>query len=203
MNPYVPFQLNEIAALKSIKTWRNSRVRIFGKIGQSIQTTPDSEVELRYFHSVGEEIQSTIIINISLISDIFYSKFNEGSVTQILGDLQTFDKNVEGVHYLFLVSSHIIRNFSVVSPDLYHQASTLQSIACPKELFMNASNDITSQEEEETLFDDKSTYPSNKYIRKLSQSKEASEEKGEPSKKPQKETSKSNDSSVDMFEDSD
>ena len=202
MNPYVPFQLNEIAALTSIRTWSNSRVRIFGKVGQSIQTTPNSDVELRYFHSVGEEIQSTVIINISLISDIFYTKYIEGSVAQILGDHQTFDTKVEGVHYPFLVSAHIIRDFSVVNPDLYHQASTLQSVACPKEFYMKESNDLTSQEED-MLFEDKSPSPCSKYIRKLSHSKKAADEKGEPCKTPQKEPSKSNDSSVDIFEDSD
>ena len=199
MNPYVPFQLNEIAALKSIKTWSNSRVRIFGKIGQSIHATSESELDLRYYHSVGEEILSTIIVDFSLILDTFNTKFNEGSVTQILGDLQNFEKDVEDVNYSFMVSAHIIRDFSSVDPELYHQASTIQSMACPKEFFMKSCKDINTQEDE--TFEDNSPAQLNKHFKKHSRNEDNPNEKGEPSKHPISENIKSNDSSVDMFDD--
>ena len=200
MNPYVPFQLNEISVLKSLKTWNNSRVRIFGKVGQSIQNFLENDLELRYIHSVGEEIQSTIIVNFSLISDIFNSKFNEGNVVQILGDLHSFEKKVDGIIRPLIVSAHIIRDFSLVDPDLYHRASTIQSIACPKEFFMKASNANASQED--TSFEGNSSSPSFKYIRTSSQSADDSDAKGEPCKNPTIDKVESNDSSVDMFEDS-
>ena len=200
MNPYVPFQLNEIAALKSIKAWSNSRVRIFGKIGQSIHGTPESELDLRYFHSVGEEILSTILVDFSLISDTFNTKFKEGSVTQILGELQNFEKDVEEVNYSFIATAHIIRDFSSVDPDLYHQASTIQSMACPKEFFMKPCIDINTQDEE--TFENNSPLQFNKHFKKHSPNEDSPNEKGEPSKHPISENTKSNNSSVDMFDDS-
>ena len=71
MNPYIPFQLCEIAVLKSVKNWSNTRVRIFGKVGKRICVTLKTDLELRYFHSIGEETISNIAVNFGLISDRF------------------------------------------------------------------------------------------------------------------------------------
>ena len=99
MNPYIPFELDELTVLKSVKNWTNTRVRVFGKVGQSIYQPSGSALELRYFHSVGEEKPSNIIVDFSLISEIFNSNFDEGSVVQILGELQIFDKTIEEIRY--------------------------------------------------------------------------------------------------------
>ena len=203
MNPYIPFQISEIAALKSVENWTNSRVRIFGKVGQSIYTPPESELELSYLHSVGEEITTHVVVNFSLISDTFHSNFQEGSIVQILGDLQPFESTIGEIKYLFIVTSHIIRDFARVDPALYHQASTLQSIACPKQFFMGDSRNTNTEENEDfrsseyELDNCKKPKLSGSIISDSINNEEA---KGEPSKTAD---DCDNDSSIDMFADSD
>ena len=204
MNPYIPFQISEIAALKSVENWTNSRARIFGKVGQSIYTPPESELELRYLHSIGEEITSHVVVNFSLISETFNSNFQEGSILQILGDLQPFESTIGEIKYLFIVTSHIIRDFARVDPALYHQASTLQSIACPKQFFMGDSRNINTEENED-FRSSEYEFDINCKKSKLSGSKisefiNKEEAKGEPSKTVD---NCENDSSIDMFADSD
>jgi hypothetical protein len=205
MNPYIPFQLNEITVIKSVENWTNSRVRIFGKVGQSIYTPPESELELRYLHSVGEEIASHAIANFGLISETVNRNFHEGSIVQILGDLQPFESTIEEIKYLFIVTAHIIRDFDRVDPALYHQASTQQTIACPRTFFMRDSRNTNAEENEDILASEHKLYVDSKKT-KLNTSKSSkcvnnkADTKGEPSKKVD---NCDNDSSTDMFADSD
>ena len=204
MNPYIPFQINEIAVLKSVKNWSSSRVRIFGKIGKSISIKTENDLELRYFHSVGEEIKSNIIVNFGLISEIFAKNFDEGSVVQILGDLQPFENTIEKILYSFIISAHIIRDLSKVDPELYHEASTLQSIACPKEYFMSGLTDTYEEGMgENQLLENDSDVDSNKSRTKIFRSAEFDSSKNESDKECIANISNTNNSSIDMFADSD
>jgi len=123
---------------------------------------------------------------------------------QILGDLQPFESTIEEIKYLFVVTAHIIRDFGTVDPALYHQASTLQSIACPKKFFMRDSRNTNAEENEDFQASEyKLDVDSKKSKLNTSKSSEfisnKPDTKGEPSKKAD---ICDNDSSIDMFADS-
>ena len=140
-----------------------------------------------------------------MVSEIFNRNFGEGSVVQILGELQTFERTIEEIRYSFIVSAHIIRDFSRVNPTLYHKASTLQSVACPKEFFLRASN--TSNEEEiegfvesESELEVKCKKSKNEII---SSADCSNDKKDKPKTVHMSTDAHTNDSSIDMFADSD
>ena len=204
MNPYIPYELDELTVLKSVKNWTNTRVRVFGKVGESIHQAPGSALELRYLHSVGEEKPSNIVVNFSLISEILNRNFDEGSVVQILGDLQIFDTIIGGIRYSFVVNAHIIRDFSKVDPTLYHKASALQSVACPKEFFLGASKNSCEEELEDFFLSDNEVEVKCKKLKNESWNAKSSNDKEDiPSTVHMNTDHHTNDSSIDMFADSD
>ena len=200
MKPYVPFELNELTALRSVEKWSNRRVRVFGKVGLSISGPSCSLLELRYLHSVGEERDSDVIVDFSLILDVFNGKFTEGSVVQILGELEPFNSSTEGkLTSGFIVRAHIIRDFSTVDPKLYHKASTLQSIACPRDFYNSPLPNSNSENENHSFQDELEMDLEMGEPDKESSFKNDCQE----TKKRELDIDNRNDSSIDMFADSD
>ena len=203
MNPYIPFQLCEIAVLKSVSNWSNTRVRIFGKVGKRICVTHKTDLELKYFHSIGEETISNIAVNFGLISDQFHYSFAEGNTVQILGDLQEIQK-IEEIENSFIVNAHIIRDMSKVDPALYHEASTLQSIACPRTYFTCSSSGVNEKVEDiQDSSNDGAESDYNTPRCKISKKESPDNNKHSNEREHSNIAPDTHDSSVDMFADSD